>query len=412
MVTGGLGWTGVGFTLALLGAAARAQSPPSDHSMGELSTAVRADVKGEVTIVQAGRPVWVEFALINLTAESLSLRAPKASPAEAPAGEMGLPIGHVFSGTGFTALTATDSYGDPVDKQVSLPPEDGVSPVRLCPFGSVGLRLELTQYYHSLRRPGKYTLLWQPYEGALKSAPFTLIVLAEREAVINTDYGKMTMRFYYDQAPYHVQNFVELVEQSFYYNLTFHRVVPGGIIQGGDPRGDGYGIRPDGKRLKAEFSDIPFELGTVGMARSQHDPDSASCQFFICLARQPAFDGHQTALGHLVGNESFETLRRLAALPTGEKDRPRKPIYIRSISLASVPTRDRAQALIQNQRAGSELRASQPAATAPSSEALLDPDQPLLPSAPGPTPRPGQVRERRALWKGRASTQPADRPNG
>jgi peptidyl-prolyl cis-trans isomerase B (cyclophilin B) len=169
----------------------------------------------------------------------------------------------------------------------------------------------------------------------------TLTVLSKQRAKIVTDFGTITLDFYYDEAPNHVRNFVELARQGFYDSLTFHRIIPGGIIQGGDPKGDGRGIRPDGKTLKAEFSKIPFDLGTVGMARSPHNPDSASCQFFICLGRQHSFDGTQTAFAKVVGDESFETLKKIAATPTGPKDRPLQPVYIRTVSLENIPDRPR-----------------------------------------------------------------------
>jgi peptidyl-prolyl cis-trans isomerase B (cyclophilin B) len=220
--------------------------------------------------------------------------------------------------------------------------------------------VELTRYYESLRRPGEYTLLWKPYRSQVISEPVTIRLLPERQAVILTEFGKMTMRFYYNEAPNHVANFLELVGQKFYDNLGFNRVIPGALIQGGDPRGDRRGIRPDGKRLKAEFNKIPFEAGTVGMAHSPRDPDSASCQFFICLARQPMFDGQQTAFGYLVGEESMETLRKIAAAPTGPDDKPKQPVYIRAITLENVPAKE-SQVANPTGRPG----ATQPAVEAP-----------------------------------------------
>ena len=217
---------------------------------------------------------------------------------------MGLPLAHVFSGVGFSAVSIENVYGDRRDRQVAQRPRGPAPQVSLAPHGSVGTRVELTRYYDSLRRPGKYTLIWRPYHGTVhESAPLSIHILPERQAVILTEFGNITLRFHYDEAPNHVANFIGLVQDKFYDGLKFNRVIPGGLIQGGDPRGDRKGVRPDGKRLKAEFSDIPFELGTVGMARSKDDPDSASCQFYICLSRQPAFDGNQTAFAYVVGDD-------------------------------------------------------------------------------------------------------------
>ncbi|MCP4568277.1 MAG: peptidylprolyl isomerase, partial [FCB group bacterium] len=98
-------------------------------------------------------------------------------------------------------------------------------------------------------------------------------------------------------APNHVQNFLELVDQGFYNGLTFHRVVPGFIIQGGDPEGDGTGHA--GYLIPAEFSNLKHMPGTLSMARGT-DPNSASCQFFICLGQLPDLDDKYTIFGQVV----------------------------------------------------------------------------------------------------------------
>ncbi|HSW44205.1 MAG TPA: peptidylprolyl isomerase [Phycisphaerae bacterium] len=316
---------------------------------------VRVELSLERSIIQAGREVWAQFLVSNLTDEPVTLRVPDAKEDD-PSSLMGLPLPHVFSGSNFSALAIINQYGDPFDQEVSIPPRGSVPRVVIAPHASVGTRVELTHYYQSLRRPGEYTLLWRPYHGQVISQAVTIRILAERQAVILTEHGKMTVRFHYNEAPNHVADFLELVGQKFYDNLTFNRVIPGALIQGGDPRGDRRGVRPDGKRLKAEFNKIPFEAGTVGMARSPRDPDSASCQFFICLSRQPGFDGQQTAFGYLAGEESFETLRKLAMVPTDSDDRPKQPIYIRAITLENVP-------LKESQAAGTQ---GPPGATQPS----------------------------------------------
>ncbi|MBI4580687.1 MAG: peptidylprolyl isomerase [Planctomycetes bacterium] len=345
-------------TLAVPAAAQVTTAPAADFK-----ALIRADLRTDKPLIQAGQPVWVEFILINQTDNRLTLRVPDVSVETGEYPEMGLPIEHVFSGRGFTGPILEDEFGERHDSKAGIKPRDTVPAIKLAPHGSVGLRLDLTQYYGSLVRPGKYRLSWQPYSGSIASEPLAITVLAERQAVILTDFGKMTVRFYYDQAPNHVQNFIELVEQRFYDNLTFNRIIPGGLIQGGDPIGNRRGVRTDGKRLKAEFNKIPFEMGTVGMCRSSQDPDSASCQFFICLGRQPSFDEQQTVFGYLVGDASLETLRRIAAVPTGKiqglDDCPRKPVYIRAISLENVPTRQRSQ----GQENPSAPPASQPAVT-------------------------------------------------
>ncbi len=304
---------------------------------------LRAVLRAERPVVVVGEPVWVEFLLINTSDETLVLTVPNCPMVEPDPPIMGLPLEHVFSGKMYRALVIEEvsSLLASSQSQIYQEPKGPVPVVRLAPHSSVGRLLELTQYYRLLRQGGEYRLIWRPYNGEIESEAITVTVMPERQAVIDTNYGPMTIRFYYRQAPNHVKNFVELVEQRFYNYKTFHRVIPGGIIQGGCPRGDGTGIRDDGKRLIAEFNEIPFERGTVGMARAMSDPDSASCQFFVCLDRQPSFDGQQTAFGYLVGEASFETLNKIAAVPTSGPPRFRpledKKVYIRAISLENVP---------------------------------------------------------------------------
>ena len=332
---------GVLFAGAALGNAppARAVEPAKP---GETPERLRAVLQPERATVLAGRPVWALLTLVNLTAEPQTLEVPDAElGADAPP-QMGLPLAHVFSGKRFSGVTVKDEHGAVFGEAFSCKPRGAVPPVTLAPHGCAGLRVELSRYYEALSRPGTYELVWRPYHGVVESSPCRVTVLAEQQATITTDFGPITMRFYYDEAPNHVQDFLELIRDGFYENLKFHRVIQGGLIQGGDPRGDGRGIRPDAKRLKAEFSRVPFEAGTMGMARSPGDPDSASCQFFICLSRQPSFDRQQTAVAHVVGEESFETLRQIAAVPTtGPKYRPTQPVYIRAVSLENVPKRER-----------------------------------------------------------------------
>ena len=339
--------TVLGLNLALVSAMSAAE--PANPIPGPIAPMlIKPMLRMDKPILQAGQPVWVEFTLVNLTDNRLTLRTPDASVDATDYAEMGLPIEHVFSNRGFAGPTLEDERGERHDSKTTIKPRDKVPAVKLAPHGSVGLRLDLTRYYESLLRPGKFKLTWRPYNGSISSEPLEISVLAERQATLLTDFGKMTIRFHYDKAPQHVQNFIELVESRFYDNLTFNRIIPGGLLQGGDPLGNRRGVRADGKRLKAEFNDVPFELGTVGMCRSSQDPDSASCQFFICLGRQPAFDGHQTAFAYLEGDESFETLKRIAAVPTekqrGMEDYPRRPIYIRAISMENVPSRRRPEA--------------------------------------------------------------------
>ncbi|MDH4155829.1 MAG: HEAT repeat domain-containing protein [candidate division Zixibacteria bacterium] len=115
-------------------------------------------------------------------------------------------------------------------------------------------------------------------------------------ATIHTDKGEIEMELFFDAAPLTVLNFIELAEDGFYEGLIFHRVVPGFVIQGGDPRGDGWGGPP--YYIRCEYSWEPFRRGTVGVATS--GKDTGGSQFFITLARQPHLEGRYTVFGQVV----------------------------------------------------------------------------------------------------------------
>ena len=121
--------------------------------------------------------------------------------------------------------------------------------------------------------------------------------LSKAVVVISTDRGIIKYRFYPKHAPNTIARMIELIGQGFYNGLTFHRVEPGFVIQGGDPKGTGTG--GSGKKLKAEFNNRKHVAGTLSMARTA-DPDSADSQFYICLAAFPHLDGQYTAFGQVV----------------------------------------------------------------------------------------------------------------
>ncbi|HXH84279.1 MAG TPA: peptidylprolyl isomerase [Candidatus Tectomicrobia bacterium] len=109
--------------------------------------------------------------------------------------------------------------------------------------------------------------------------------------------GEIRIELYPEDAPRTVENFVTLARQGFYDNLTFHRVVPDFVVQGGCPQGTGTG--GPGYTIKAEFNRRRHVRGTVAMARSQH-PDSAGSQFYITYGPQPHLDGSYTVFGQVV----------------------------------------------------------------------------------------------------------------
>jgi len=115
---------------------------------------------------------------------------------------------------------------------------------------------------------------------------------------IDTKDGRITIEMRPDLAPRHVARVKELVRQHFYDGLTFHRVIPGFMAQGGDPNGNGTG--GSGVKLKAEFSSEPFLRGVVGAARAGYSNDTADSQFFIMYALQPSLDGQYTVWGKVI----------------------------------------------------------------------------------------------------------------
>jgi peptidyl-prolyl cis-trans isomerase B (cyclophilin B) len=128
-------------------------------------------------------------------------------------------------------------------------------------------------------------------------------------AVITLDSGgQIRVEFFPEDAPKTVENFITLTKKGYYNGLTFHRVVPGFVVQGGDPKGDGTG--GPGYTIKAEFNKRKHERGSLAMARSQH-PDSAGSQFYITYGAQPHLDGNYTVFGQVVsGMEHVDRIKQ------------------------------------------------------------------------------------------------------
>jgi peptidyl-prolyl cis-trans isomerase B (cyclophilin B) len=151
-------------------------------------------------------------------------------------------------------------------------------------------------------------------------------------ATIETTAGSMTVEFWPDVAPEHVKNFIELAKSDFYKDVIFHRVIPGFMIQGGDPTGTGTGSNGN-TRLKAEFNKRPdrrHSRGVLSMARSS-DPNSASCQFFVMHQDSPHLDGQYSAFGKVTSG--IETVDKIVSAPAGPNDRPKNPAKIIKITV-------------------------------------------------------------------------------
>ena len=152
--------------------------------------------------------------------------------------------------------------------------------------------------------------------------------MSEQRAIIHTNLGDITLRFFPEVAPNHVNNFIELAKKGFYNGTTFHRVVPRFVIQGGDPNSKNpdrskHGMGGPGYQVKAEFNKKPHRRGTLSMARSAH-PDSAGSQFFICVADIPSLDGQYTVFGEVV--KGMEVVDKIVSQPRDGNDNPRDRI--------------------------------------------------------------------------------------
>ncbi|MBQ3016506.1 MAG: peptidylprolyl isomerase [Clostridia bacterium] len=148
--------------------------------------------------------------------------------------------------------------------------------------------------------------------------------------------GKIELELYPEFAPETVKNFESLVSQGFYDGLTFHRVIPGFMIQGGDPLGNGMGGSE--KKIKGEFrangfsqNTLKHERGVLSMARA-FDPNSASSQFFIMHADAPHLDGSYAAFGKVISG--IEVVDEIASIPTDYSDRPKIAVRIKKAYIA------------------------------------------------------------------------------
>lgn len=285
--------------------------------------------------VNVGEPIWVDFRIVNTSDEPVTLFVPGTDPKVGDA-SMGLPLAHVFSGRGFSALTIRNEDNRSWSVADGYQPPAEVPVVTVAERSSIGTRLDVRTYYPVLRTTGDYRLSWSPYGGSVESNILVVRVASLKQAEIVTDKGKMTVHFFYEDAPRHVENFIGLAKKGFYNNLLFHRIEPGYFLQGGDPNADGTGIRPDGVKLDAEISHRRQERGMVSMALADDDPDSGSCQFFITNTRVPEWDGRYTIFGELYGEDSFATLDALMSTPTNSDGVPLEKLYIRSIRIVEL----------------------------------------------------------------------------
>ena len=144
-------------------------------------------------------------------------------------------------------------------------------------------------------------------------------------AIVTTKFGQMELVFFPELAPKHVESFLKLARKGFYNGTIFHRVIPGFMIQGGDPNTKDpskrhlYGMGGPGYTVPAEFNRIPHERGIVSAARSA-DPDSAGSQFFIMVGKAPSLDGQYTVFGEVV--KGIEVAEKIVRQPRDPRDNP------------------------------------------------------------------------------------------
>lgn len=300
--------------------------------------ALRAEVRPLRAINDPSEPIWVRFSLINPTDQALEFPVASAAPA---APELSLPA-DVLYGTAAAPAIAVGFQSErpaPLPPPASVPGAAAVRTLRLAPRSSIGAEIDLRGHFRTMRYDGVYRVEWRPLGGRMQGATADVLIERRKDAIIVTDQGKMTFALNYDSAPRNVENFLELVRTGFYDGKLFHRIVPGYLIQGGCPHGTGAGVRPDGRLLPAEFTNAPVEMGTLLMARKPTDPNSASCQFFVALARLPELDGQYTIVGRARDDESLRTMQTLSATPTTKNDRPVQSVVIRSIKLLDADAR-------------------------------------------------------------------------
>lgn len=188
-------------------------------------------------------------------------------------------------------------------------------------FGSV---VDIAPFLDPKDKPlddGIYVVRWTL--GGATSGAMPVVVIRDYRVRVETNRGSFTLELYPRAAPRTVLNFIALVKQDFYTKKgnTFHRILKEKIIQGGCPRGDGTGgTRP---QIQGEFSPrVRHQAGTVSMARGS-DPDSASCQWFICVTSQLQYDRRYAAFGRVTDAEGMKTILKIARTPTQHDQCPR-----------------------------------------------------------------------------------------
>jgi peptidyl-prolyl cis-trans isomerase B (cyclophilin B) len=155
--------------------------------------------------------------------------------------------------------------------------------------------------------------------------------MSTTKAILETKFGNITLKFFPDVAPGHVKNFIDLAKKGFYDSTTFHRVIPGFMIQGGDPNSKNadkrtHGMGGPGHTIKAEFNEKPHKRGIVSMARSA-SPDSAGSQFFICVKDSSFLDRQYTVFGEV--ESGMDVVDKIVSQARDSNDNPNDRIEMK-----------------------------------------------------------------------------------
>jgi cyclophilin family peptidyl-prolyl cis-trans isomerase len=281
------------------------------------------------------------------------------------------PILVTVKGTGETTLLLTDFAGKSFESQGG--PRNAIV--------TGEQQVDVRKMFPILATPGTYLLYALPQQSkSIRDFAGTPLVIGVRDdrrrgappgamvvkveplcyATLTTEKGPLTIAFFYDVAANTTASFLDLAGSSFYDGLTFHRIVPGFVVQGGDPRGDGSG--GPGYMIDAEFNDRPHEEGVLSMARSG-DPNEASgapprsefansagSQFFICLDYNTTkqLDRRYTAFGRVI--EGMDAVKQLAAVPLADErsGRPQNPPLIQKVEVKPVTAQANPYARLQD----------------------------------------------------------------
>jgi cyclophilin family peptidyl-prolyl cis-trans isomerase len=239
---------------------------------------VRIEIGSTEKVLRPGQRMPLRFTIENAAGKEAKIEEPESY----------LDGLEIQDADGKVLRAAGTSKGDP-KRSVSL--EAG---------GFVGRVVDIGPGFPAIAedREGWHKFRWS-YGGAV-SDEIRVWVMRDWIAKLETNHGDIEMEFTPEVAPNHVRNFLKLARSGFYEGSTFHRVIPGFVMQAGIPKDPSQEIRTP---LNAEFSAAKHVFGTVSMARTK-DPNSATSQFFICFGGRPDLDGNYTVFGQVVSGEA------------------------------------------------------------------------------------------------------------